>query len=65
MFVSTARLIADVSRDLGTSGASDGVLDALITAADGLDYDYPLKWQPNAIHMYFDLAARALRQMKP
>ena len=65
VFVSTARLIADVSRDLGTSGASDGVLDALITAADGLDYDYPLKWQPNAIHMYFDLAARALRQMKP
>ena len=65
VFVSTARLIADVSRDLGTSGASDGVLNALITAADGLDYDYPLKWQPNAIHMYFDLAARALRQMKP
>jgi hypothetical protein len=65
VFVSTARLIADVSRDLGKSGASDGVLDALITAADGLDYDYPLKWQPNAIHMYFDLAARALRQMKP
>lgn len=42
-----------------------GVLDALTTAADGLDYDYPLKWQPNAIQMYFDLAARALRQMKP
>jgi len=26
---------------------------------------YPLKWQPNAIQMYFDLAARALQQMKP
>ena len=65
VFVATARLIADVSRGLGTRGASDGVLDALITAADGLDYDYPLKWQPNAIQMYFDLAARALRQMKP
>lgn len=38
-FVATARLIADVSRDLGTRGASDGVLDALTTAADGLDYD--------------------------
>jgi len=64
-FVATARLIADVSRGLGAHGASDGVLDALTTAADGLDYDYPLKWQPNAIQMYFDLAGRALRQMKP
>jgi len=65
VFLATARLVADVSRDLGTRGASDGVLDALMTAADGLDYDYPLKWQPNAIQIYFDLAARTLRQMRP
>jgi hypothetical protein len=64
-FVATASLIADVSRDPGTRSASDGVLDALTTAADGLDYDYPLKWQPNAIQMDFDLAARARRQRKP
>ena len=64
-FRDRARLIADVSRDLGMRGASDGVLDALTTAADGLDYGYPLKWQPNAIQIYFDLTARALRQMKP
>jgi hypothetical protein len=32
-FVAIARLIADVSRDLGTRGASGGVLDALTTAA--------------------------------
>ena len=63
--VATARLIADVSRDPGTRSASDGVLDALTTAADRLDYDYPLKRQPNAIQMDFDLAARARRQRKP
>ena len=58
-----AQLVANVSREMGPPGARAGVTDALLTAADGLDYDYPLRWQPNNIEMYFDLASRSLKQM--
>ena len=44
------------SRSTRTSGS---------TAADGLDYDYSLRSQPNNIEIYFDLASRALKQMMP
>jgi hypothetical protein len=63
VFMAAAQLVADVSRQIGPAGARDGVINALLTDADGLDYDYPLRWQPNNVEMYFDLASRALKQM--
>ena len=63
VFMEAAQLVANVSREMGPPGARAGVTDALLTAADGLDYDYPLRWQPNNIEMYFDLASRSLKQM--
>ena len=63
VFMEAAQLVAGVSREMGPPGARTGVIDALLTAADGLDYDYPLRWQPSNIEMYFDLASRSLKQM--
>ncbi len=65
VFLAVAQLVADVSREIGPPGARQGVTAALLTAADGLDYDYPLRSQPSNIEMYFDLASRALKQMMP
>ena len=65
VFQEVARLVADVSREIGPPGARKGVTAALLTAADGLDYDYSLRSQPNNIEIYFDLASRALKQMMP
>jgi hypothetical protein len=65
VFQEVAQLVADVSREIGPQGAHAGVTSALLTAADGLDYDYSLRSQPNNIEIYFDLASRALKQMMP
>jgi len=65
VFLAVAQLVADVSREIGPPEARQGVTAALLTAADGLDYDYPLRWQPNNIEIYFDLASRTLKQMSP
>jgi hypothetical protein len=65
VFLAVAQLVADVSREIGPPGARQGVTSSLLRAADGLDYDYPLRWQPNNIEIYFDLASRALKQMVP
>ena len=61
--MAVAQLAADVSREIGPPGARELVINALLGAADGLDYDYPLRWQPANIKTYFDLASRALEQM--
>lgn len=63
VFMAVAQLAAGVSREIGPPGARDNVIAALRRAADGLDYDYPLRWQPANITMYFDLASQALDQM--
>ena len=63
VFQEVARLVADVSREIGPPGAREGVTAALLTAADGLDYDYSLQSQQSNIEMYFDLASRTLRQI--
>ena len=62
VFQEIARLVADVSGEIGPPGAGEDVTAALLRAADGLDYDYPLRWQPSNIEVYFDLAARALNR---
>jgi hypothetical protein len=63
VFVAVAHLVDDVARALAPPGAPRGAAAALLRAADGLDFDYPLRWQPNNIQLYFDLASRALTQI--
>ena len=61
--MAVAQLAADVSREIGPLGAREDVITSLLRSADGLDYDYPLRWQPGNIGNYFELASRAVEQM--
>jgi hypothetical protein len=63
VFMAVAQLAADVSRAIGPPGARELVITSLLTSADGLDYDYPLRWQPGNIGNYFEIASRMLEQM--
>jgi hypothetical protein len=63
VFMAVAQLAADVSRHIGPRGAGEDAITSLLRSADGLDYDYPLRWQPGNIGNYFDLASRVLAQM--
>ena len=63
VFMAVAQLAADVSRVIGPPGAWEDVITSLLRSADGLDYDYPIRWQPGNIGNYFELASRALEQM--
>ena len=63
VFMAVAQLAADVSREIGPVGASEHVINSLLRSADGLDFDYPLRWQPGNIGNYFELASRVLEQM--
>lgn len=44
--------------------AERSVLDALARAADGLDYDYPLRLQPDNLNLYFRLATEGLQHIE-
>lgn len=63
VFMAVAQLAADVSREIGPPGARQLVINSLLRSADGLDYDYPLRWQPGNLGNYFELASRVLEQM--
>jgi hypothetical protein len=39
-------------------------LDALARSADGLDYEYPLRLQPDNLNMFFRLAAEGLHHIE-
>ena len=65
VFVAVAHLVDDVARALAPPGAPRGVTGALLRAADGLDFDQPLRWQPDNIERYLELASRALTQIVP
>ena len=56
-------LAADISREIGPHDDKQDVINSLLRSADGLDYDYPLRWQPGNIGNYLELASRALEQM--
>ena len=63
VFVAVAHLVDDVARALAPPGAPRGVTGALLRAADGLDFDYPLRWQANNMQLFLDLASRTLTQI--
>lgn len=63
VFTSAAKLVDDLARDLGPRGIGTGLRNAVLRAADSIDYDDPARWQPEALETFFDLTARALRQM--
>jgi hypothetical protein len=63
VFMGVAQLAADVSREIGPHDDKQDVINSLLRSADGLDYDYPLRWQPGNIGNYLELASRALEQM--
>jgi hypothetical protein len=63
VFVAIAQLADDVARALTPPGAPRGVTGALLRAADGLDFDSPLRWQASNMQLYLDLASRALAQI--
>ena len=65
VFVAVAHLVDDVARALAPPGVGRGVTGALLRAADGLDFDYPLRWQPKNIERYLELASRALTEIVP
>ena len=61
-FVTVAQLLRGLDRAT-QGGAKVELLDALDRSANGLDRDYPLKWQPNAMKNFFEFAAKTLRQI--
>jgi hypothetical protein len=63
VFIRTERLLADLERTMHGNRADRETLNALERAADGLDTDYPLRWQPNAMNNFFRLAAHLLHEL--
>ena len=63
VFVAAGRLIEDLSRELRAPGSGSALREAVVRAADSIDYDDPARWQPDAVEMFFNLSARALREM--
>ena len=62
-FNRSAEVVDALAEELGPRGAPKSLREAVLRAADSIDYDDPLRWQPHAIEIFFDLAARALTQM--
>lgn len=63
IFIRTERLLADLERTMHGNRADQELLNALERAADGLDTDYPLRWQPNAMNNFFRLAAQLFYEL--
>ena len=64
VFLAISELVSALNVALGsTRGADQLGIDALKRSADGLDFEYPLKWQPGAIQGFLEIAARVLHQM--
>ena len=64
VFVAISELVSRLNVALGPKrGAEQSGIDALKRSADGLDFEYPLKWQPGAIQGFLEIAARVLQQM--
>ncbi len=62
VFVTTAQLLSGLDR--GTGAKNDkSLIDAVHTAAEGLDQDYPLRDQPDALEKFFGFSAKALREI--
>jgi len=63
VFVRTAELLADLDRTMHGNRADQELLNALKRSADGLDTDYPLRWQPSAMNNFFHYAAKTLQEL--
>ena len=64
VFVAISELVSALNRALGPRrGAEQESINALKRSADGLDFDYPLKWQPGAIQGFLEIAAQVLQEM--
>ena len=64
VFVRISDLVGALNGALGSKrGAEQWGIDALKRSANGLDFEYPLKWQPGAIQGFLDVAAQVLDQM--
>ena len=62
IFVTTAQLLRDLDGAV-PRGADKALINSLDLSADGLDRDYPLKWQPDAMENFFEFAAKLLQQI--
>ena len=64
VFLAISELITTLNVALRSKGgAEQWGIDALKRSADGLDFEYPLKWQPGAIQGFLDIAGQVLTQM--
>jgi hypothetical protein len=64
VFVAIGEFVGAVNVALGPKrGAEQQGIDALKRSADGLDFEYPLKWQPDAIQGFLEIAEKVLQQM--
>ena len=63
VFAKAAALIDQLAHELGPSGPGKALRAAVLRAADSIDYDDPLRWQPDSLEIFFALSARALIQM--
>jgi hypothetical protein len=64
VFLAISELVSALNAALGPKrGAEQWRIDALKRSADGLDFEYPLKWQPGAIQGYLEIAAQVLQEM--
>ena len=63
VFTAAGLLVDDLASSLGPRGADKLLREALLRAADSIDYDDPARWQPEALEYFFNFAARALKQM--
>jgi len=63
VFKSAAKAIDDLADELDSRVVDKALRAAVVRAADSIDYDDPARWQPEAVELFFDLAARALLQM--
>lgn len=65
LFTTIAELMVSLNRSVNPKHAAErSVLDALARSADGLDYDYPLRLQPDNLNLYFRLAAEGLQHIE-
>jgi len=64
VFVAISELLGALHVALGPKqGAEQWAIDALKRSAEGLDFEYPLKWQPGAIQGFLEIGAKVLQQM--
>lgn len=63
VFTAAALLVDDLASAIGSRGADKPIREALLRAADSIDFDDPARMQPEALEYFFTFAARALKQM--